>query len=230
MAERHLPWDQGGATPTPPEGGTLLSEGDIVIEGSETIPSSQNFFQQEPFQTLIDDIKNKGVAKGLRGYLQEFARAVEKIGGLPPQGQEARGRVLQQCHYEAYLNSKGSPHRDLHNLGYKAIKVLDRYPFWTEYVSNYLTVERYTKDGEPSLRQPQELYAPIPSYGSWLAVKLIRTNTRLLYGIKDIFVQDLAGASVQQAIQANTGIQPGRVQRWIVRHAAEIPPKYAPRP
>lgn len=192
---------------------------ELVIVGPDFLEEGQNFFMQEPFQGILSRATNRiGIQSSLLACLITIVTGDE---------------IQDMTEGEKWLKVK-----DTLKIGPNKIaklirswpdiyKELNNYPLWQEYIKDQRDTTSYKPDGGYMKVRTNEKIdrGQTPTYGKWLADTTERQHNLTLVGIHEVFLQDLRGTNIQEAVTAATGGKRKIRRHWIIRSAANIIPE-----
>jgi len=195
----------------------------LEIEAPEYLESGQNFYNQEPFRSILAGISERaGVEIDLlRKALSSMARQVSTGRGFSP---EELNQKLDNPYffvgdqytaggpvYVSLSDLKISPETK-RNLLAEIGGAVKKYPFWYQYVFTQSTQEYKANGSKKKIGGNIKRTAP-ETYAFWVSKKL-------LLGIKEIFPQDFAPES--QVVVPKKPKERNATRKWRILRAAEL--------
>lgn len=202
----------------------------IVIEAPEFIPDQSNFYDQAPFDNVVNvTSKNTGLQVDLlREVLFQSVQATKHpLESNISVSQNHRGdsRVyldIRQLSAEQLVDVSKIVYRKMHTSGnlpfvvvQSMLTVLNKYPYWMSYVDSQSRAYHNVFSGNPN-RGNDSVLRQVPSYGAWATEKLSREGLLKTKGIENVFPQDLKEEALGDVIAS------GATKKWVLLNASEI--------
>ena len=210
----------------------------IEIEAQDFLEDEQNFFDQEPFSSVIQEVSentNTEIAK-LRRLLRDYAEAYVYNLHYEEYVLPSRGITTKVQHEPSNLIYIDYNRRIRHGINkddapvYKkatesVVKTLEDYPFWYEYVDTQRDLGAYSNDGTPKPKRHSRLDKTL-TYAHWVTQRINiakrEKDRAVLLGIDEVFPQDFSGEKID--IPQSTGEKKGN-RRWRILKASELIPE-----
>lgn len=194
----------------------------IDIEAPEKLVEGQDFFDQEPFRHILDDVSKKTpVDKKILSTL--LIRYGMKFPYDSPVGSQEVSRMMQKplFHHNIRSSIKHLAPGQIDKITGAVIemgKQLEPYPDWTKYIGSQLSRVSYKTDGTFHKQNPKMSFTPVPTYPAWIAVEHPDRQSPITSGIETVFPQDFATESPALSEAPNRLTGQSRInRRWRIK-------------
>ncbi len=192
----------------------------IEIEGPVFLAEGQNFYEQQPFDQILQDVSRQhgvDIAK-LRRFLTQMAKQVNSYSLLPQRHDEIILDVLYIENVRKHLEMLGLPREE----GQLATRDLNGkllvFPYWDQYIATQLSSATHNSDGIYNLKGNR--YVPVETYAKYASDKLRREKQLRVLGIDEVFPQDFSQESPLGASVPSGSL--GTNRKWRILKASEL--------
>ncbi len=206
-----------------PEQGEVSSSPVLEIEAPELLAENINFFDQEPFRSVVQELVNRGLDERIiRNFLTQRSIYDPKPNPAHFRKDGIRALNVLSQRYEVPITDS-----DLSEEYIEARVILNErlsvYPQLGEYVSKMKSSAYYKTDGTFGMAGPTAKYFPVRTYPAWLVeedrIKEISKKQRL-YGIHEIFPPQGPASSLETARELG---KPATNRFWRILRNIENP-------
>ncbi|SRR6266568_4066242 len=188
----------------------------LILDARPTLDSGQNFYDQPPFAAVIQ-VNEYAYGIGvdaLRRALTNIARS--QWARVPVS--ELASWSLALMHGSANLGTIlrkkcGVSIQQRKTFNYAIGNILHaivEYPYWMDYIRTHCTDDYFTLAGDQPGRAKADLPEEFSSYAVYAAERLRSEHSTILYGLADIFPQQLQDKSMRERIRESG-------EKWVAR-------------
>ncbi len=186
----------------------------------------QNFYDQPPFAAAIQTITDSfGVAKA---SLQCALTSIARSDWRHKPRSEFSSWILALLHGSANL---GTVFRKKCSVNLKesiafnhavgsVLHAIVEYPYWIDYIRSCCTDDIFTFAGDQPGRSKAGLPEGFPSYAAYAADRLYSEGSTVLYGLSDIFPQQLQNKPMSRMVR-ETG-EKRATRRYVLLKASNL--------
>lgn len=196
----------------------------IELEAPEFLEPGQNFYDQPPFSTILQDASLKTGVKveALRRMLSRLGKMLKSYDPVK------KGEVFNSQNLVRLMQGSGAGELVASGVGVKSEvqrqvfhrigSKLGHYPYWYEYINTQWSDGFCLPDGSPNTKNPRSV--TVKSYAAWADRKLKAEHHLITKGIEEVFPQDFAGQT--PLVPTLPGKSSAGGQKWRILKASNL--------